>query len=390
MNHTHFLRCLAGAGIGALTAITAQAQSSSYYPYGGISVGQSQEKLDVMRLNQSQMPPGVTTTSVSRDAHDTGYKLFLGYQYGPYMAVEGGYFNLGRFSYAATTSPAGTVDDGIGVQGVNLDLVGTLPLMDKLSALGRVGVQYARTKNLFSTTGAAVIADSNPSKREANYKLGLGLQYEVSPAMLVRAEVERYRLNDAVEHRGAAHLIAISLVFPIGRGEAMRHAAVSPPPMAAAPEPLPVEPTAAGAPVMAPVAVEPPRKRVNFEAESLFGFDDSTVQPDGRTGLDAFAKELVGTQFQVITVEGHTDRIGTPEYNQRLSSERAEAVKDYLVKSGGLDANKISATGKGETTPVTAPDACKGRKNSTQLRDCLKADRRVEVEVTGTTSGTAP
>ncbi len=389
MNTHLFLRGLICTGIGVLGAAAAQAQSSSY-GYGGISVGQSQGNLNVRRINESQMPPGVATVDISRDSHDTGYKLFGGYQYNTYMALEGGYFNLGRFNYQATTSPPGTVTDAIGVQGINLDLVGTLPLTGSLSALGRVGAQYARTKNRFETSGAAVISNPNPSKREVNYKLGLGLQYEVSPSMLVRAEVEHYRLNDAVEHRATAHLIAVSLVFPFGRtATPVPHAAMAPMPMAAAPEPLPTEPTAAGAP--APMAApEPPRKRVSFSAESLFGFDQAGIQSEGRAELDTLSKELVGTEFSVISVEGHTDRIGTAEYNQQLSDERAAAVKDYLVKSGGVDPSKITATGKGESAPVTHAQDCKGSKDSPKLRACLKADRRVEVEVTGTTSGTAP
>ena len=70
--------------------------------------------------------------------------------------------------------------------------------------------------------------------------------------------------------------------------------------------------------------------------------------------LDAFAKELAGTQFDVITVEGHTDRLGKHAYNQKLSSKRAEAVKSYLVSSGGVDAAKISAVGKDVVWAVMA------------------------------------
>jgi OOP family OmpA-OmpF porin len=83
-------------------------------------------------------------------------------------------------------------------------------------------------------------------------------------------------------------------------------------------------------------------------------------------------------------VEGHTDRLGTAEYNDTLSLKRAEAVKAYLVNTGGLDAAKVTAVGKGESTPVTSPDTCKGNKRSAGLVACLRADRRVEIEVVGT------
>jgi phosphoribosylformylglycinamidine (FGAM) synthase-like enzyme len=93
------------------------------------------------------------------------------------------------------------------------------------------------------------------------------------------------------------------------------------------------------------------------------------------------AQELKGTDFQLIMVEGHTDRLGSSEYNQTLSQERAEAVKNYLVNTGGIAANKISAVGKSESMPVTRPEDCKGQGKSAALISCLKADRRVEVEV---------
>jgi OOP family OmpA-OmpF porin len=86
----------------------------------------------------------------------------------------------------------------------------------------------------------------------------------------------------------------------------------------------------------------------------------------------------------VITVEGHTDRLGSDAYNQRLSTRRAEAVKSYLVGTGGIDGTKISAVGKSESAPVTKPGDCTGTSASTKLLACLQPDRRVEVEVVGT------
>jgi OOP family OmpA-OmpF porin len=125
------------------------------------------------------------------------------------------------------------------------------------------------------------------------------------------------------------------------------------------------------------------RRRVTFSAESLFGFDQSTVKPEGKAALDKFAADTRGTQFDVISVEGHTDRLGSTAYNQALSLRRAEAVKAYLVGSGGFAADKVNAVGKGETSPVTQTADCKGSKPTAQLIACLQPDRRVDIEVTG-------
>ena len=100
--------------------------------------------------------------------------------------------------------------------------------------------------------------------------------------------------------------------------------------------------------------------------------------------LDKFVGELSGANYQMITVEGYTDRLGSAAYNQRLSLQRAEAVKSYLVESGRVDAAKISAVGKGASDPVTKPGECQGTKRSPRLIKCLQPDRRVEIEVNAT------
>lgn len=381
---------LSAIGLGAVMATASFAQdstdnassfASSYY-YGGLSIGQSRAKIDEQRISDSLLAAGLTTSAMSRDERDMGYKLFGGYQFNRNWAVEAGLFGLGKFGFTSTTVPAGTLHGEIKVQGLNLDLVGTLPLSERLSVIGRVGAQGARASDTFTGTGAVGVVDARPRKNEVNYKFGAGLQYEVNPSFFVRGEAERYRINDAVGHHGDVDLFSVSLVFPFGRV-----ATAAPRPMAAAPayvEPAP-GPVVAAAPaaVAPPVVVVPPRRRVSFSADSLFAFDSSDVRPDGKAELDKLAKDLSDTQFDVITVEGHTDRLGSPTYNQRLSVRRAETVKAYLVSSGGIDANKISATGKGESTPVTQPDDCKGIKARAKLIDCLQPDRRVDVEVTG-------
>ncbi len=103
--------------------------------------------------------------------------------------------------------------------------------------------------------------------------------------------------------------------------------------------------------------------------------------PSKRETNYTFANELKGTQFSVISVVGHTDRLGSQIYNQKLSSQRAEAVKAYLVSVGGIDGAKISAHGESESQPVTRRDDCKGSKPNPKLITCLQPDRRVEVEV---------
>jgi OOP family OmpA-OmpF porin len=84
------------------------------------------------------------------------------------------------------------------------------------SLMGRVGVAYAHTQDRFTTTGAVTVTDPSPSQRQANIKYGLGTQYAVTPALSLRLEAERYRINDAVGRRGDVDMVTLGLVYRWG------------------------------------------------------------------------------------------------------------------------------------------------------------------------------
>jgi OOP family OmpA-OmpF porin len=319
---------------------------------------------------------GFASATIEDDDRSTGYKAFGGYQFNRYFAVEGGYFDLGKFGYTATTVPAGTLSGEAKIRGLNLDLVGILPMTDKLSAFGRVGVTHARTSDSFRGAGAISVSDPNPSKTDTNYKFGAGLQYAVTENFSLRAEIERYRVNDAVGNKGDIDLASIGMVYRFGEKSTAPRAA-EPAYVAAAPTPAPAVTAAAAAPAAAP-------RKVTLSADSVFDFDQQNLKPDGRQQLDRFASDLKGARYDVITVTGHTDRLGSDAYNTKLSARRAETVKAYLVNSAGIPADRIAAKGVGEAEPVTKADDCKGNKASKGLVACLQPDRRVEVEVAGT------
>jgi OOP family OmpA-OmpF porin len=85
---------------------------------------------------------------------------------------------------------------------------------------------------------------------------------------------------------------------------------------------------------------------VNFE------FDKSTLTSEAQDTLDEAVEALLNTDEVVeVRVEGHTDSIGSEEYNKQLSQERAQSVVDYLV-SNGVNGNNLIPVGMGETSPV--------------------------------------
>jgi OmpA-OmpF porin, OOP family len=369
-------QALAIAALAALVSPLAMAQDTGWY-LGG-NVGRAATTIDDARITQGLAAEGLATPSIDNQDRHTAYKLYGGYQLSPHFAVEGGYFDLGHYGYNAHTVPTGTLNGDTKLRGLNLDLVGTLPLVGNLSALGRIGVTSIRASDNFSATGAVRMpyASTSPSQRTTDFKIGAGLAYAFTPALSVRLEAERYRFKDAVGNRGNADMVSVGLVYLFGVRERPAYVAAAPAPMAApAPAPVVVPPPAPPPPPAAPM-------RVSFSADALFDFDKSTLKPAGRAELDKFAAQLRGIQYDGVQVTGHTDRLGTHAYNLKLSERRAQAVREYLVQDG-VAATKISARGVDGADPVTGSE-CKGNKPTPTLIACLQPDRRVDVEVTGT------
>jgi OOP family OmpA-OmpF porin len=380
---TSGLLCLLSLALVASPPALAQAPGW----YGGFGVGPSRSDIDDARISGAVLGGGVTATTTDKDNRDTGYKLYGGYQFHRFFALEGGYFDLGRFDYTATTSPAGTLQGDMRFRGLNLDAVGRLPLTEKLTALGRVGLTYVDTSDRFQGSGAAVVADPHPGKREDAYKYGVGLEYELTQAVALRLEAERYRINDGVGNRGNVNLVTAGLVFRFGgKSQDTAPAAAAPVAMVAQAEPTPAPaPVVVPPPAPAPAPAPAPRllKREVIAVDNDFDFDKVSLNPAGKRTMDRFVSDLKGLNYERITVIGNTDRLGTESYNMKLSQRRADAVRNYLLQSGSIPASKIVATGAGESDHRTVPSDCVGTRATARLIECLQPDRRVDIEVHG-------
>jgi OOP family OmpA-OmpF porin len=101
-----------------------------------------------------------------------------------------------------------------------------------------------------------------------------------------------------------------------------------------------------------PDEVPPPIKKFTGAIEGIvFDFKKDTIKPESRPVLDEAVKVLKEFPDVRINIVGHTDDIGTPEFNLDLSRRRAAAVKKYLVDKG-IDESRITTDGKGATDPV--------------------------------------
>jgi OOP family OmpA-OmpF porin len=337
--------------------------------YVGAGIGASQASIDEERIRRALVSNGSSVTAFGKDEkHTVAYKVFGGKQLNRYLALEAGYFDLGNFGFNATTSD-GTLAGVTKMSGINLDLVAQIPLSERFSLLGRLGAQRITTKTSFSGNRLNAVTAPEASARKGGHKLGLGMEYKFSEAAALRAEVERYAVNDAIGNKGDVDMATIGLVYKLGRPAARAPVYVEPPaaaPIAAAP----VEVTPLPAPVAAPVPVS---EKVSFAAEALFDFDKSQVKSEGKAALDDLLAKLAGMDTEVMVTVGHTDSVGSDAYNQRLSLRRAEAVKAYIV-SKGVDAARVYTEGKGESQPIADNKTAEGRAKN----------RRVTVEVVGT------
>ncbi len=362
--------------------------------YVGISAGESKDTFENERSANALVGAGVNAQVLSEDRRGNAYKAFVGFPLSPTWAVETGYFDLGRTRFDASTTPSGTVSSQSRIQGLNVDLVGTMPITDRWSLLGRVGAAYAQNKSTFGGTGGAAAVAGSTSERDTHYKYGLGTSFAFTPALSMRLEGERYRVKDVVGKKADVDLVSLGLVYrfggPMPQAKGMRMGYV--PPVYSTPQPVVQAPAVAPEPArvvlvvpVMPAAPEPkPLMQVKLQADSLFGFDQATLQSDGKRALDKLVLELKEVNVQSIQVTGHTDRLGTQAYNAALSTRRAESVRDYLVQVGGVAGALVTVSGAGSTQPETPFDACQGLKASQALITCLRVDRRVEVDVMGT------
>ena len=126
-----------------------------------------------------------------------------------------------------------------------------------------------------------------------------------------------------------------------------------------------------------------PIKKYHLGADALFSFDKSELDNLNLKGRDDL-KNLVSDlkkikEIKSIYISGYTDHIGSSNYNLILSQKRADTIRNYLINEG-VDKNLITAKGFGESDSIIE---CENKISRSELINCLKPNRRIEVEVNG-------
>ncbi|MDO9520797.1 MAG: OmpA family protein [Pseudohongiella sp.] len=335
--------------------------------YGGLSIGKSLGNISSGSLSQTLQPNGFSFNTHDSSDRDTAWKILAGYDFNRYLATELTYFDLGNFDFGARLNPAGDLRGKADLSGIGVDVVATLPFTENLSGLFRAGMSRNSVKQSFSSSNATPTGFVNRTSRESKAKVGVGLQYDFSDALSLRAEWEQARLPANQITDSKVNLASVGMVYRFGRTAA----------------PAPVVPASAPAPAPAPAPTPAPQPvSVTLAASALFDFDDAALSSAGRQELDQLIRQINGLSYEAVVVIGHTDRIGTRDYNLGLSQRRADAVRAYLVQ-GGIAANRITARGVANDEPVTPASGCRGLGSNAATIACLAPDRRVVVEIDG-------
>lgn len=319
-----------------LLATPVVAEDSGWY-LGG-NYGYSEATFDEQSIRESLQAGGFSTTRYTDDDSDWGYKVFGGYQFNRFFAIEGGYYDLGAFQFRADTDPPGSLFGGIEVDGLNLDAVGFLPIGERFSFLGRIGAAHSDADARFRGTGAVDPTTSRSSEKDTNIKFGVGAQWALSNHLGLRAEAERYHFDDSFDNRADIDLISLGLVLRFGSAEpSSRKTAERPTP----------------APIV-PVVVPAPRQVDGYcnIVDLQFEINADSIQKHDEEKLQILANYLGEYPETNAVIEGHSDNVGSSEDNMQLSERRAANVVSHLVRTHGIARSRLSSVGYGETRPL--------------------------------------
>lgn len=119
--------------------------------------------------------------------------------------------------------------------------------------------------------------------------------------------------------------------------------------------------------------------QITFDNAILFDFDRAALKAQARADLAELAASLQRYDNTDVVIYGHTDSVGSDDYNLRLSEERARAAAEYLM-SQGISRSRITTIGKGETAPVASNETDSGRAQNRRVEVAIFANEEFRQE----------
>jgi len=420
---THRLTLIA---VAVLVAMSATAAERSGFYIGG-DVGQSnwnvsQRDADAWAAGIADIMGTVATVTPDKgELSDTDmtYSLFVGYQFGPYFAIEGGWMDLGNENIKATgtyeldhvSPPTPTTAVGgsysshakFESSGWQISALPMLPLGESFNLFGRLGYYMGDNKvsadfsaqNYNAATppvavGAPYAEKFHESDSSGSFLWGAGVSYTWNQR--VTARLEYGNVADVAETNGDktdVERFTLGLVYRFGAvEEAMPVAATAPAAPVAAVAPAPTKCADADNDGVCDTVdrcpntpagdrVGPRGCSCDVTIRTHFAFDSAELTAEDKAELDRVAARLTELEFVDGTATGHTDDVGEEAYNQKLSERRAQAVVDYLAAKG-VAAGRITAIGMGETKPLvdnaTEEGRAQNRRVTIRRTDCGPAN----------------
>jgi OOP family OmpA-OmpF porin len=324
-------------------------QMGSLFWYAGFNIGESRLSLDTSQLAQEMQAQSLPLGEVARNSNDTGYKIYAGATLNDYFAIEGGYFDLGEVDFD-TRANGGAISYPLAghfqSQGINLDLVARMFLTNALALTSRLGVTYNDTDARLDFQAPIDLNAYNTSKHYMKQKFGVGFEYQMSKNFAMRADLERYRMDEMWGDQGDFKLLSMGFVYQYDRQTPYYEPTPAPTPTASQPAEQPYQEPSQPAPMS---TVQPLRVELS---DVHFAFDQSELTAETKAILAKHVEVLKQQPNSQVQIAGYTSASGTEEYNQQLSERRANAVKQYLITEGGLDSSRLTNLGYGETDPA--------------------------------------
>src|SRR5688572_10788894 len=172
------------AAVAAVNSPITLAQDTGWY--AGFNLGESHADIQRDGIDGTLLANGFFTNDINAEDQDLAAKILGGYSFNRFFAIEGSYFNLGKFGSITElqrllppTNPAYTMMGDTTIEGFGLDLVASYPITERFSAFARVGANYAWVEEDFGV-GIPNAFFPDRDEKDINEKYGLGLQFNLS------------------------------------------------------------------------------------------------------------------------------------------------------------------------------------------------------------------
>ncbi|MGP1931224.1 MAG: porin OmpA [Arsenophonus sp. ET-YP4-MAG3] len=335
-----------------ITALITETQAASKDNtwYTGVKLGLS----DFKDIDFYPYDKIIKNSEVKRDKLGVGF--YIGHQYNQYFSFELGYDRFGKIRFINNKN-----NDILKSMGIQLTARLSYPITNKLDLYARFGSIVWRTNTKVNIFNKNLYKKYNT---DVSPIYSMGFEYSITPELVTRLDYQW------VSHIGDKKLLYVrpdNGILSIGITYRFNQN---------------IAPIISPIPILAPIE----NKRFTLRSDVLFEFNKHTLKLKGKTELDNLYNKLIN--FDPIEghvmIFGYTDRIGSTFYNKPLSQKRTDEVMNYLIFKG-IPAKAISSQSYGKENPVTG-NTCNKIKHRNVLIHCLKPDRRVEVEIQGTTT----